>query len=218
MESRFTCTRPALGAALLLLGLQLPGLAMADIYGFTDANGTTHVSNVPQDGRYTLLLHTPKDSAAGAQNPPAPGPASESATAAIDPKLRAQFNSIIDEAARTLNLDPALLNAVITAESGYNPQARSPKGAMGLMQLMPDTASRYGVTDPYDPAQNIWAGARYLRDLLTRFDNNLPLVLAAYNAGENAVAKNGNAIPPYPETRNYVPRVMSFYTRYQPVP
>jgi soluble lytic murein transglycosylase-like protein len=91
----------------------------------------------------------------------------------------------------------------------------SGKGAAGLMQLMPDTAKRYGVADRFDPRQNLEGGARYLRDLLRLFDNNVSLALAAYNAGENAVARYGNRIPPYRETLNYVPRVLDFYQRYQ---
>ena len=106
-------------------------------------------------------------------------------------------------------LEPALLHAVISAESAYNPQARSPKGARGLMQLMPDTARRFGVSDPDDPTENLHGGARYLRWLLDSF-TDLRLALAAYNAGEGAVQRYGNAIPPYPETRTYVRRVIEF--------
>jgi soluble lytic murein transglycosylase-like protein len=91
----------------------------------------------------------------------------------------------------------------------------SHKGAVGLMQLMPQTARRYGVRNMYDPAQNIQGGARYLRDLMGKFNNDLPLVLAAYNAGEDAIAQHGNRIPPYRETRSYVPRVLNFYRQYQ---
>src|SRR5262249_6498573 len=94
---------------------------------------------------------------------------------------------------------------------GYNPKARSPKGAIGLMQLMPDTAQRYKVANIWDPGENVRGGARYLRDLLALFNNDLSLVLAAYNAGEDAVAQYGNKIPPYAETRNYVPRVLQQY-------
>lgn len=118
------------------------------------------------------------------------------------------------KAAHEQNVDRALLQAVVAAESGYDPHAVSSAGAVGLMQLMPETARRYGVNDRYDPADNIEAGARYLHDLMRRFNDNLSLVLAAYNAGENAVAQYGNQIPPYRETRLYVPRVMSLYRRY----
>jgi hypothetical protein len=117
----------------------------------------------------------------------------------------------IDLIARTYGLDPQLMHAVISAESAYNPGAVSDKGAMGLMQLMPDTARRFGVEDPFDPAANMHGGARYLRWLMDRFQNNLNLVLAAYNAGEGAVERYGNAIPPYEETRTYVARVLDYY-------
>ncbi|HYQ92338.1 MAG TPA: transglycosylase SLT domain-containing protein [Candidatus Competibacteraceae bacterium] len=120
----------------------------------------------------------------------------------------------IQQVAVAYQLEPALLHAVISAESAYNPQARSPKGARGLMQLMPDTARRFGVSDPYDPTDNLQGGARYLRWLLDLF-NDLRLALAAYNAGEGAVQRYGNSIPPYPETRTYVQRVLEFYRYYR---
>jgi soluble lytic murein transglycosylase-like protein len=101
--------------------------------------------------------------------------------------------------------------AVIVVESGFNPRALSKKGAVGRMQLNPKTAKRYGVKDIYDPEQNIRAGAHYLRDLLARFDGNLELALAAYNAGEDAVERYHRYVPPYPETMSYVPNVMRIY-------
>jgi soluble lytic murein transglycosylase-like protein len=122
---------------------------------------------------------------------------------------------MIARVAREQKVEPALLHAVVMAESAYNPRARSPKGATGLMQLMPATGKRYGAKDLLNPLQNLRAGARYLRDLLALFDNNLGLVLAAYNAGEGAVMRSGNTIPPYPETRKYVPRVLEYYESYR---
>ena len=120
------------------------------------------------------------------------------------------YSELIDRAARDYQLNPKLLHAVIRTESDYRPDAVSRKGAVGLMQLMPATAARYGVHDPRDPAQNIRGGALYLRDLLRRFDDDLPLTLAAYNAGEDAVLRYG-AIPPYPETTRYVRTVLGHY-------
>ena len=120
---------------------------------------------------------------------------------------------IVSRIAKETHVDAALLDAVITAESGYNVNALSPKGAMGLMQLIPETAARYGVVNAYDPEQNIRGGARYLRDLLTMFSGNLELAIAGYNAGEGAVIKAGYAIPQYKETRAYVPRVVAQFTR-----
>lgn len=188
-------------AAALMLGvvvLLVSGTAGADIYSYTDEQGVTHFTNLPTDKRYKLVLKTPRRSAA----------ASSSAARA------ASFQSLVQEVARQHRLEPALLHAVIAAESAHNPRALSPKGAMGLMQLMPDTAQRYGASDPYDPAQNVKAGARYLRDLLDTFQN-LELALAAYNAGEGAVVKHGNKIPPYRETLDYVPKVLDLYATYK---
>ena len=124
---------------------------------------------------------------------------------------------MIDRVAREQHVDAALLHAVITVESAYNPHAKSRKGAVGLMQLMPGTAQRYGVTNIWSPADNLRGGARYLKDLLVLFKDDKKLALAAYNAGENAVINYGNAIPPYAETRNYVPRVLGQYERYRAV-
>jgi len=124
----------------------------------------------------------------------------------------------VDEAARRNQLDPRLLHAVIAAESAYNPKARSPKGAQGIMQLMPATARRYGVRDSFDAKQNIAGGARYLADLMRMFKNDTRLALAAYNAGEYAVWRFGGKIPPYRETQAYVPRVLDFYRRFESAP
>lgn len=118
---------------------------------------------------------------------------------------------ILRRAAEANAVDPALLHAIVAVESGYNPQAVSPKGATGLMQLMPETARRFGVKESRNPAQNAFAGSAYLKDLLVRFDHDLPLALAAYNAGEQAVLRHGRTIPPYRETRAYVPKVLEAY-------
>ncbi|ABE33069.1 lytic transglycosylase domain-containing protein [Paraburkholderia xenovorans] len=124
------------------------------------------------------------------------------------------LSPIINEAARVADVDSALLMAVIDVESGGNPQAVSPKGATGLMQLMPDTGARHGASDLFDPRQNVAAGARYLKALMRQF-GGLPLALAAYNAGEGAVQKYGGQIPPYAETLNYVPKVIARYRWYR---
>jgi len=121
------------------------------------------------------------------------------------------FRELVEEAARRHGLDPSLVHAVVQAESGYNPYATSPAGAQGLMQLMPATARALGVRDPYDPAQNVEAGARYLRGLLDRF-GDVRLALAAYNAGPGAVQRYGG-VPPYAETRAYVERVLATWRR-----
>ena len=193
---------------LLLVSALSAGIAHADIFRYVDADGTVHFTNVPNDSRYKVYLKEKKR----------PDPVTDTLASEIrhyDPKDRARYAKHIQDAARINKLEPALIHAVISAESGYNPFARSPKGAAGLMQLMPATAKRYGVTNRLDPAQNIQGGARYLRDLVRMFNNDLHLAVAAYNAGENAVVKYGNRIPPYSETMTYVPRVMTYYKKYR---
>ena len=139
-------------------------------------------------------------------SPATPTPSTVSRVMALAP--------MVDEIARTAGMDSALLLAVIDVESGGNPLAMSPKGAAGLMQLMPDTGARHGASNLFDPRQNISAGAHYLRQLMQQF-GDLQLALAAYNAGEGAVQKYGGQIPPYAETMNYVPRVMGRYLHYR---
>ncbi len=124
------------------------------------------------------------------------------------------FDQLIEDAAQRYRLDPALVKAVIQAESNFDPQAVSSAGASGLMQLMPGTAASLGVKDSLDPNQNVDGGARLLRDLLDRYDQNVSLALAAYNAGPGAVDKYGG-IPPYGETQRYVPRVLGLYQTYR---
>ena len=130
---------------------------------------------------------------------------------------RERYQPDIRKVAEAYQLEPALLHAVISAESGYDPAARSRKGARGLMQLMPATARRFGVADPDEPVANLRGGAEYLRFLLDLFAD-LPLALAGYNAGENAVIRYGNTVPPYPETRTYVRRVLEYYRQYRRTP
>lgn len=184
-----------------LLALSMAAIAAhADIYSFTDEQGVTHLSNVPADGRYQVLLRSaPETSEAGAR---------------ISPAMLArsvEFDDIIDTAAAQTSVEAALLRAVIAVESAFDPDAVSKKGARGLMQLMPATARAYGASNVHDPAQNIQAGALYLRDLLKRYENDLELVLAAFNAGEAAVERHGRRIPPFAETRRYVPHVLRVY-------
>lgn len=126
---------------------------------------------------------------------------------------RQQISEAVTSAAAQTALEPALLHAVIRVESNYNAKALSPRGAQGLMQLMPGTARRFNVTNPYDPTQNVLAGAQYLRELHTLFNGNMPLILAAYNAGPKAVSNYHMRIPPFMETRLYVPKVLDAYRR-----
>jgi len=126
-----------------------------------------------------------------------------------------RFGPIVARAARAHGVDEALVHAVIFAESSYDPDAISPAGATGLMQLMPATAAQYGVRDLFDPAQNVSGGVRLLRDLLAQFDGNVELALAAYNAGAGAVIRAGNRVPPRPETVAYVPKVIDYYRHFR---
>ncbi len=128
---------------------------------------------------------------------------------------RSAYESLVQRVAQAHGVHAALLKAVIEVESGFNARALSPKGAVGLMQVMPATAARYGQYDLYTPEQNVEVGARYLRDLLTMFGGNVQLAVAAYNAGENAVLRHGRRIPPYQETLRYVPMVLERYRRFQ---
>jgi soluble lytic murein transglycosylase-like protein len=187
----------------LLAVMVLPGFARADIFAFTDSSGVTHFSNVPSDSRFKLLIAA------------SPSPAADVAPGKkVDWLARsAKYDEAIAGAAKANTIQAALVRAVIVVESGFNPRAVSKRGAVGLMQLQPATARRYGVKDIYDPEQNIRAGTHYLSDLLTRFDSNLELALAAYNAGEEAVERYGRHIPPYAETLAYVPSVMRVYQR-----
>ena len=193
---------------VLLVSAVSAGIAHADIYRYVDADGAVHFTNVPQDSRFKVYLKEKRKA----------DPVTETLAGEIryyDEKERARYAKPIQDAAKATRLDAALIHAVISAESGYNPFARSRKGAAGLMQLMPETAKRYGVKNRLDPAQNISGGARYLRDLIRMFNNDVQLAVAAYNAGESAVIRAGNRIPPYQETMTYVPRVMSYYKKYR---
>jgi len=191
----------ALGCAFLVVAFSRT--ATANIYSFTDEKGVVHFSNLPHlDKRFRMVYRIPTE---GTMRPNA---WSASGPVTID---IGKYVPIIARAAKINGLDPKLIHAVIRAESGYNARALSPKGAVGLMQLIPATAQRYGVANINDPSDNIHGGTRYLRDLLTMFNGNVELALAGYNAGENAVIRAGNRIPNYPETMAYVPKVMNFY-------
>lgn len=197
-------TNRALAMGLVLvLGAAAP-VCRADIYAFTDSGGTTHFSNVPDDSRYKLIVRAPVEAPAGIP--------ADARRAAAWLARSVQFDAAISRAADAANVRPELVRAVIVVESGFNPRAISRRGAIGLMQLMPSTARRYGAFNAFDPEQNILAGAHYLADLITRYGvDKLDLVLAAYNAGENAVARYGGRVPPFKETRAYVPNVLKMY-------
>lgn len=181
------------------LGIAAPRTARAEIFQYRAPDGTIHYSNVPVDGRYrpytvrsdvgfTALRSTPAD----------------------DPS---RFHRMIDKTALQFRLDPALVRAVVKAESNYDPRAVSTAGALGLMQLMPGTAQDLDVKNPLDPEENVRGGAQYLRYLLDRFNGDTALALAAYHAGERTVDRH-NGIPPIEATQAYVKRVLTLHKRY----
>lgn len=167
--------------------------ARGEIYRYVDKNGVWHFTNVKTDSRYRIFV-----------------PSSRKALG----KYLNDYGGIINQASTEFGIEPHFIRAVIKAESGFNHQAVSSKGAQGLMQLMPGTAGDMEVSDPFDPEDNIFGGVRYLSLLLKRFNDNKILALAAYNAGPNAV-ESYKGVPPFPETRQFVKRVMEYYKIYQ---
>lgn len=185
---------------LLLLGFCcFPSWARATIYSFTDEKGVVHFTNVPDNPKYKPVF-TDRNWV-----PPSPSPASVKGAAYVN---------YIHQAASFYAVDPALIKAVIKTESDFDRYAVSPKGAKGLMQLMPDTAKDMAVSDLFDPVANINGGTRYLRKLMKLFDGNLQLSLASYNAGPTLVKAQGR-VPDILETKDYVKTVMKHYQRYQ---
>jgi soluble lytic murein transglycosylase-like protein len=178
--------------------------AQAQIYALRDQNGVLTLSDKPLGE--------------GAQAFAVAGAAGIRTTVAPVGVRASQWDDLIDERAAAHGIRPELVRAVIQVESAFNPRARSVVGAMGLMQLMPGTASDLGVTNPYDPEQNIRGGVAYLRSLLDRFNGNEVLALAAYNAGPGAVTRYGSTVPPYRETRDYVQKVQRRSGTLAPVP
>jgi soluble lytic murein transglycosylase-like protein len=203
----------AAGTSLAAAILALAGPAAADIWGFVDERGVAHIASYQMHERYYLFKKEPPAPVEALTATPEPAPAELEGF--VNVAQRRQLAPLVGAIAKEHGLDAALLHAVITVESGYNAHALSPKGAAGLMQLMPDTAQRYAVKNIWDPRENLRGGARYLRDLIAMFRADLSLALAAYNAGEAAVVQAGNRVPPYPETRSYVPRVLAHYARYR---
>jgi len=187
-----------------LLFLAVP--SEAGIYKYEDERGVIHFTNCPRDPQFKLYIRDSKD------DPGLPG--SRSATPYII-KDSTSFDTLINEFCQKYEVDFALIKAIIRAESGFNPIAVSRKGARGLMQLMPETASRVNVSNPFNPRENIEGGVRHFKYLLSLFNNDLRLSLAAYNAGENLVAQLGD-IPPYRETIDYVQKVLQYYRSYKP--
>jgi soluble lytic murein transglycosylase-like protein len=175
------------------------------IYRYVDERGVIHFTNCPRDPKFKLYIRETKEDV-GDEN-------HSSSVSYI--KDSNQYDSLISELSKRYQVDFALIKAMIRAESGFNPFAVSRKGAKGLMQLMPETASRMNVSNIFNPRENIEGGVRYFKHLLSLFNNDLRLSLAAYNAGENVVAEL-RSIPPYRETVDYVKKVLSYYQSYRP--
>jgi len=187
-----------IGIMLLTIIVPLPGIdfpSYGGIYRYIDENGDYHFTNCPRDTRYQLYIREEGDSV----------------SSTIDPD---QYDHMIEKCSAQYGVDSALVKAIIRAESGFNSNAVSHRGAKGLMQLMPQTAEQWSVIDVFDPKENIEGGVRHLKHLLDTFGDNLTLSIAAYNAGKNAVMQN-HSIPPYDETRNFVMEVLRYYESYK---
>jgi soluble lytic murein transglycosylase-like protein len=179
--------------------------AQADVWKFVDRYGVVHLSDRPMGPGSELLVRGKKRvKNRSVSSKHSPGNLQEN---------EKRYTRLIDRVSRELSLDRNLVHAVVRVESAFDPQAVSRTGAVGLMQLMPRTAELYGVRDSRNPTQNIYAGVLHLRKLIQQF-NDVVLALAAYNAGENAVINYGYKVPPYPETQNYVRKVLVFYRQY----
>ena len=182
--------------AVTICGFLFPHSAVeADIYRYVDANGTIHFTNTPTTPRYQLFKKSKARKRIASVN-------------------TGRYDHLIKEISNRYRINPALVKAVIKAESNFDPYAVSKKGAQGLMQLMPDTMKDLQVYNPFHPRDNINGGVKFLKQLLERFNNDLPLSLAAYNAGPNAVEQY-EAIPPYKETQHYVKKVLNYFDRYR---
>jgi soluble lytic murein transglycosylase-like protein len=193
-----------LGSLAVLLSAANATAAM-EVYYYVDASGVSHFTTTAIPGAKPFPMNPVAGRAPRALRSFPSLPASSAS--------RSKYDELIRDTARVYGVEPALVKAVIRVESGFDPEAVSPKGAQGLMQLMPVTARSHGVSDVQDPRENIRGGVRHLRRLLDRFNNDYKLAVAAYNAGSTAVRRHGG-LPPYAETRQYVDRVLRFRRQY----
>ncbi|WP_233251925.1 lytic transglycosylase domain-containing protein [Limnohabitans sp. Jir72] len=212
-DSPRICQEMYLRFALFLMVdvLMLVPTAWADSYAYNDVStGVIHLTDRPLSNDYELLLKSPAELVSGNETK-----LNQSKMFLSRGVRRKELEGLVAAASHQSGVQPELLHAVISVESDYDQNAMSSKGALGLMQLMPETARRYGVSNRRDPAENLMGGARYLAYLLAIFNQNVKLAVAAYNAGENAVIKYGYQIPPYKETENYVKKVSVLYEQYR---
>jgi len=191
-----------ISVSIILFSFLFTTDSFAGIYRYVDENGVIHFTNCPRDPKFKLYIRESTEDV-GNEN------------SGFYVKDSAQYDALISEFSKKYEVDFALIKAMIRAESGFNPLAVSRKGAKGLMQLMPETASRMNVSNVFSPRENIEGGVRHFKNLLSLFDNDVRLSLAAYNAGENLVAEL-RSIPPYRETVDYVRKVLSYYQSYSP--
>ena len=223
---------PAAAAVPVALWLA-SGAAQADLWAYVDPQGRSHLADHPVDARYKLFFkgETTLDVRNRANAERAEAKAALAGTPLYrnltDERLVRRYAPLIERYAHANRIDAALVTAIIAVESAFDPQAVSPKGAVGLMQVLPATAERYGVAPDArqavadklrDPGTNLRIGTRYFADLLARYDGELSLALAAYNAGEGSVAAHDNSVPPFGETRDFVRLVQQVYTLVRPPP
>ncbi|MCG8685805.1 MAG: lytic transglycosylase domain-containing protein [Desulfobacterales bacterium] len=180
----------------VLVALSSPCLGQGNIYRYIDADGVVHFTNTPTTAGYTVYIRVKEKSAKNVRSAPR------------------SYDKIIQKAGKRYGVEAALIKAVIQVESSFNPKAVSKKGARGLMQIMPENESALNISNPFDPSQNIMGGTRYLKRLINRYNRELGLALAAYNAGPTAVDRY-REIPPYAETQAYVKKVMELYSQYK---
>ena len=192
-------TNPLFGLLAVMVMVLLSSTPLrADIYMYVDRDGVVHFTNAPtaSENDYRVYVKEKKVYSSQIYSPQS-------------------FEDYIRQASDRYGISFPLLKAIIKAESDFNPRAVSKKGAMGLMQIMPENIKAMNISNPFDPLENILGGARYFREMLDRFEGHLSLSLAAYNAGPTAVERYNNQIPPYKETENYIERVLKFYSSYQ---
>ncbi len=216
MHARIGVLLALLMSPLLFLFFS-PGVSCGKIYTYVDEKGVIHFTNVPTDSATIHRQQSRQENSVKNRKSIKRVSIKKRSRKRVSPYYSQAYEKVLDKYIRAISsyfgVDYRLVKAVVRAESGFNPHAISPKGAIGLMQLMPDTAFEMGIYNPRHPLHNLIGGVKYLKQMLKEFNNNLILALAAYNAGPNAVRKYGG-VPPYRETREYIRRVLKYYLHY----